>query len=78
MSAPAALKARAISRDGGAQPVRALARSSGHDLYPALDPVDSLGNEAKVVVLKRLDRYLRAADESETARRALSATGGFG
>ena len=58
----AAQSARAISRDGGARPVRALARSSGHDLYPALDPVDSLGNEAKVEVLRRLDAFLRAAD----------------
>lgn len=58
----AAQSARAISRDGGAQPVRALARSSGHDLYPALDPVDGLGNEAKMEVLRRLDAFLRAAD----------------
>ncbi|MGH8052788.1 MAG: metalloprotease TldD [Stenotrophomonas sp.] len=58
----AAQSARAISRDGGAQDVRALVRGSGRALYPALDPVDSIGNEAKVEVLKRLDRYLRAAD----------------
>ncbi len=58
----AAQSARAISRDGGAQPVRTLARSGGHDLYPALDPVDGLGNEAKVEVLRRLDAFLRAAD----------------
>jgi len=58
----AAQSARAISRDGGAQPVRALARSGGHELYPALDPVDGLGNEAKVDVLRRLDAFLRAAD----------------
>ncbi len=58
----AAQSARAISRDGGAQPVRALARSDGHELYPALDPVDGLGNEAKVDVLRRLDAFLRAAD----------------
>ena len=58
----AAQSARAISRDGGAQDVRSLVRGSGRSLYPALDPVDSIGNEAKVEVLKRLDRYLRAAD----------------
>lgn len=58
----AAQSARAISREGGAQNVRSLVRGAGRVLYPALDPVDSLGNEAKVEVLKRLDRYLRAAD----------------
>ncbi|MGH8072821.1 MAG: metalloprotease TldD [Lysobacter sp.] len=58
----AAHSARAISRDGGAQPARALVRGQARALYPALDPIDSIGNEAKVEVLKRLDRYLRAAD----------------
>ncbi|MPS36108.1 MAG: metalloprotease TldD [Stenotrophomonas sp.] len=63
----AAQSARAISRDGGSCDARALAHGQARapatrPLYPALDPVDSLGNEAKVEVLKRLDRYLRAAD----------------
>ncbi|WP_293705371.1 metalloprotease TldD [Stenotrophomonas sp. UBA7606] len=58
----AAQSARAISREGGAQNVRSLVRGGGRALYPALDPVDSLGNETKVEVLKRVDRYLRAAD----------------
>ena len=58
----AAQSARAISRDGGTCNASALVRGGGRALYPALDPVDSLGNEAKVEVLKRLDRYLRAAD----------------
>jgi len=63
----AAQSARAISRDGGTCDARALAHGQARtpatrQLYPALDPVDSLGNEAKVEVLKRLDRYLRAAD----------------
>ncbi|WP_313173829.1 metalloprotease TldD [Stenotrophomonas sp.] len=58
----AAQSARAISREGGAQNVRSLVRGSAPALYPALDPVDSIGNEAKVEVLKRLDRFLRAAD----------------
>lgn len=58
----AAQSARAISRDGGAQPARALVRGNVRALYPALDPIDGIGNEAKVEVLKRLDRYLRAAD----------------
>ncbi|MBN8798588.1 MAG: metalloprotease TldD, partial [Stenotrophomonas nitritireducens] len=58
----AAQSARAISRDGGTCNASALVRGGSRALYPALDPVDSLGNEAKVEVLKRLDRYLRAAD----------------
>ncbi|MGY8564669.1 metalloprotease TldD [Paracidovorax citrulli] len=58
----AAQSARAISRDGGAQPARALVRGNARALYPAVDPIDGMGNEAKVEVLKRLDRYLRAAD----------------
>ncbi|MCL7713533.1 metalloprotease TldD [Stenotrophomonas mori] len=63
----AAQSARAISRDGGTCDAGALLRAGGRGvaprpLYPALDPVDSLGNEAKVEVLKRLDRFLRAAD----------------
>jgi TldD protein len=58
----AARSARAISREGGAQPARSLVRGNARALYPALDPIDGMGNEAKVEVLKRLDRFLRAAD----------------
>ena len=58
----AAHSARAISREGGAQTGKSLLRGDARALYPALDPVDSMGNEAKVEVLKRLDAYLRAAD----------------
>ena len=63
----AAQSARAISRDGGTCNASALVRGGGRALYPALDPVDSLGNEAKVEVLKRLDRYLRAHRDYATA-----------
>ncbi|MCI1111978.1 metalloprotease TldD [Stenotrophomonas maltophilia] len=58
----AAQSARAISREGGAQTGRSLLRGNARALYPALDPIDGVGNEAKVEVLKRLDGYLRAAD----------------
>ena len=58
----AAQSARAISREGGAQTGRSLLRGNARALYPALDPIDGIGNEAKVEVLKRLDGYLRAAD----------------
>ncbi|MHC9084534.1 metalloprotease TldD [Luteimonas sp. RIT-PG2_3] len=57
--------ARAIARDGAAH--APLALRSGHalssrSLYPALDPIDAMGNEAKVEALRRIDRMLRAAD----------------
>ncbi|GAB3514433.1 metalloprotease TldD [Pseudoxanthomonas daejeonensis] len=58
----AAGSARAIARDGSAHSPRQLVRSGGHALYPALDPVDGMGNEDKVEQLRVLDRLLRAAD----------------
>jgi len=58
----AARSARAIARDGSARTPRALAVSTGRALYAAHDPVDALGNEAKVEALRRVDRLLRAAD----------------
>jgi len=58
----AAQSARAIAREGGVQGARGLSRGTGHALYPALDPVDSLANEAKVAVLRRVDGLLRALD----------------
>ena len=58
----AAGSARAIARDGAAQPARALVRAGGHALYAPVDPVDGLGNEEKVEQLRALDRLLRAAD----------------
>ena len=62
----AAGSARAIARDGGTQAQRQLVRSGGalasRQLYPALDPIDGMGNEDKVEQLRALDRLLRAAD----------------
>ena len=52
--AEAAKSARAIARDGRTLPPRALVRSGAAannpaaNLYPALDPIDGLGNEDKV------------------------------
>ena len=57
-----AQSARAIARDGRARGAQALQRSGGRALYPALDPVDALGNEAKVAALRRVDALLRALD----------------
>ncbi|MEO5565734.1 MAG: DNA gyrase modulator, partial [Luteimonas sp.] len=65
--ADAARSARAIARAGSEHAPRPLVRRGGGDLaatslYPALDPIDSLGNEDKVEALRALDRLLRAAD----------------
>ncbi len=58
----AARSARAIARDGSARVPRALSVATGRVLYRAHDPIDALGNEAKVEALRRVDRLLRAAD----------------
>ena len=60
----ASRSARAISKGAGGDgvPVRSLSRGNGRALYPAEDPVDSLGNEEKVEALRRIDKLLRAAD----------------
>ena len=58
----AAKSARAIARNGAAHAPRALVRSGGHALYAGDDPIDAMGNEAKVEALRAVDRFLRAAD----------------
>ncbi len=58
----AARSARAIARSGDARAPAALVRGNGRLLYPGEDPIDGLGNEAKVETLRRVDRFLRAAD----------------
>ncbi|MGH8076570.1 MAG: metalloprotease TldD, partial [Lysobacter sp.] len=60
----ASRSARAISKGAagdGAQ-TRSLVRSNAHNLYPSEDPIDSIGNEEKVEALRRIDKWLRAAD----------------
>ena len=57
-----AQSARAIARDGREHGAQALQRHDGRRLYPALDPVDALGNDAKVAALRRVDALLRALD----------------
>ncbi|UHQ19450.1 metalloprotease TldD [Lysobacter sp. KIS68-7] len=58
----ASKSARAIARDGSATMPRALVPGSGRALYAPEDPIDALGNEAKVEALRAIDRMLRAAD----------------
>jgi TldD protein len=58
----ASKSARAIARDGSAHAPRTLVRGGGRSLYPSEDPIDSLGNEEKVEALRRIDKFVRAAD----------------
>lgn len=58
----ASKSARAIARDGAAHAPRTLVRSGGRALYAGDDPIDAMGNDAKVEALRAVDRFLRAAD----------------
>jgi TldD protein len=58
----AAHSAKAIARDGNAQAPHALVANDARVLYPALDPIDAMGNEAKVAALRRVDGLLRSLD----------------
>ena len=54
--------AKAIARDGRPHAPQALVAGRARTLYPALDPIDAMGNEAKVEVLRRVDGLLRSLD----------------
>ncbi len=58
----AAGSARAIARDGGSVGAQALTPRASRSLYRADDPIDALGNEAKVEALRRVDGLLRSLD----------------
>lgn len=58
----AALAARAIAASGGNARVPVLRRSTGHVLYPAIDPQGSLSDDDKVRWLERVDRETRRID----------------
>ena len=58
----AANSAKAIARDGKAHAPHALVANGARALYPALDPIDAMGNEAKVAALRRVDGLLRSLD----------------
>ncbi len=60
----AAGAARAIARSGNSLRGAGLALRDARALYPAIDPVESIDNEAKVKVLRDIDAHLRAADAS--------------
>ena len=54
--------ARAITRQGGDGVVQAWHTSRTGALYPDIDPLATLSDEAKVALLERLDRAARAVD----------------
>ncbi|MGH8494666.1 MAG: metalloprotease TldD [Gammaproteobacteria bacterium] len=59
----AAKAARAIARQGGpAGRVQAWHAGAGHDLYPAVDPLETLGDPEKVRLLERVDAEARRVD----------------
>lgn len=58
----AAGAARAIARDGGLHAPQALVSRTQGALYPALDPVDALSNDAKVDALRKVDALVRSLD----------------
>ncbi|MET0225054.1 MAG: metalloprotease TldD [Dokdonella sp.] len=58
----AAGSARAIAQAGSAGVGKPLAIATGRALYPAIDPIDSLSNEAKIAVLREVDAACRAED----------------
>ncbi|MBJ6980439.1 metalloprotease TldD [Luteimonas sp. MC1572] len=58
----AAQSARAIARSGHEHAARTLVPAGARSLYAPTDPIDAMGNDAKVEALRRVDRLLRAAD----------------
>ncbi len=58
----AASSARAIAQSGRAGGGHALAARATAVLYPPIDPVDSLPNEDKIVLLREVDKFCRSAD----------------
>jgi TldD protein len=58
----ASSSARAIARSGAMAPPQALVGRAGRELYPALDPIESLDAAAKVKLLREIDGFTRALD----------------
>ncbi len=62
----AAHAARAIARSGKAGSLQAWRAQRGRALYPALDPLETLGDADKVRLLEQIDREARALDSRIT------------
>ncbi|WP_300617389.1 metalloprotease TldD [Dokdonella sp.] len=58
----AAGSARAIARAGSNGVGKPLAIATARALYPAIDPIDTLSNEAKIATLREVDAFCRAQD----------------
>jgi predicted Zn-dependent protease len=58
----AAQSARAIAQSGNEGGGHQLAPRQAKALYGSADPVDSLGNEEKIALLREVDKFCRAAD----------------
>ena len=62
----AAHAARAISRSGAGGSVQAWHATGGRNLYPPIDPVETLADDDKVKLLEMIDRETRALDSRIT------------
>ena len=60
--AAATAAARAITRQGGEGAVSAWRSTAATPLYPATDPLGTLGDEEKIALLERVDAAARAVD----------------
>jgi TldD protein len=58
----AAQAARSISRQGGEHAMQAYKKSSGHQLYLPVNPLNSLTESDKIALLQRIDVYTRKQD----------------
>jgi TldD protein len=58
----AAQSARAIAQSGRDAGSHALAARQAPVLYPPIDPVESLPNEDKIILLREVDKFCRSAD----------------
>ncbi|MBR0345113.1 MAG: metalloprotease TldD, partial [Rudaea sp.] len=58
----AAKSARAIAQSGNDRAAHALSAREAQALYPPLDPVESIGNEEKIALLREVDKYTRSLD----------------
>jgi TldD protein len=62
----AAHAARAISRAGSGGSVQAWHATGGRNLYPPIDPVESMADDDKVKLLEQIDREVRSLDSRIT------------